>query len=116
MSATTAADLDGAWIVQKASGAGLEKAAGLRFDFDGGTLYGSSPCRSFTTTFGPGLENLMLSPFEIGGGLCDEATMITEREFLQQVGLVNRMEVSGDGELVMYNFEQPLLWARRLEE
>lgn len=116
MSATTAADLDGAWIVQKVSGSDPQRVAGLRFDFDGGTLYGSGPCRSFTTRFGPGLETVMLSPFEIGGGLCDEETMIAEREFLQQMGLVNRMEVTGEGELVMYNFETPLLWARRLQE
>jgi hypothetical protein len=40
--------------------------------------------------------------------------MIAEREFLQQLGLVNRMELAEDGQLVMYNFDEPLLWAVRL--
>ena len=56
----------------------------------------------------------MFTPFDIGGGLCDEQTMIAEREFLQQLGLVNRMELAEDGQLVMYNFDEPLLWAVRL--
>lgn len=114
MVTTTAADLDGAWIVQKVKDVDLDPSENLRFDFEDGTLYGSSPCRSFTTTFGPDLENFMFSPFQIGGGLCDEATMITEREFMQQISLTNRLEVTGDGKLVMYNFDQPLLWATRL--
>ena len=67
-----------------------------------------------TKTEGPDLQNLMFTPFDIGGGLCDEQTMIAEREFLQQLGLVNRMELAEDGQLVMYNFDEPLLWAVRL--
>ncbi|WP_211236075.1 META domain-containing protein [Leisingera aquimarina] len=114
MASTSAESFDGAWIVQEVQDVDLAQFEELRFDFDGGTLYGSSPCRSFTTTFGPDMQNIMFSPFEIGGGLCDEATMIAEREFLQQVGLVNRMVLTGDGQLVMYNFEKPLLWAKRL--
>ncbi|WP_291730414.1 META domain-containing protein [Leisingera sp. F5] len=114
MASTSAESFDGAWIVQKVQDVDLTQFEELRFDFDGGTLYGSSPCRSFTTTFGPDLRNIMFSPFEIGGGLCDETAMIAERDFLQQVGLVNRMELTGDGQLVMYNFEKPLLWAKRL--
>ena len=51
---------------------------------------------------------------DIGGGLCDDQTMIAEREFLQQLGLVNRIELAEDGQLVMYNFDEPLLWAVRL--
>ncbi|OBY26493.1 META domain-containing protein [Leisingera sp. JC1] len=114
MASTTAADLDGAWIVQKVKDVDLEAFDDLRFDFDAGTLYGSSPCRSFTTTFGPDLHNLMFSPVQTGGGLCDEETMIIERDFMQQISLVNRMEVDKEGQLVMYNFDQPLLWANRL--
>ncbi|AHD03205.1 META domain-containing protein [Leisingera methylohalidivorans] len=116
MASTTAASFDGAWIVEKVQDVDLAQFEDLRFDFDGGTLYGSSPCRSFTTTFGPGMETIMFSPLQIGGGLCDEATMIAERDFLQQIGLVNRMELTGGGQLVMYNFDTPLLWAKRLEE
>lgn len=114
MASTTAADLDGAWVIQKVKDVDLEPFDELRFDFDAGTLYGSSPCRSFTTTFGPDLLNLMFSPVQTGGGLCDEETMIIERDFMQQIGLVNRMEVDEEGQLVMYNFDQPLLWAKRL--
>ncbi|NSY37473.1 META domain-containing protein [Leisingera sp. ANG59] len=114
MPATNSTVLNGAWIVQKVKNVDLEPFDDLRFDFDGGTLYGSSPCRSFTTTFGPDLDNLMFSPFQTGGGLCDEETMVIERDFMQQIGLVNRMEVDGEGQLVMYNFDQPILWAKRL--
>ncbi|MBY6140130.1 META domain-containing protein [Leisingera daeponensis] len=114
MASNTAADLDGAWIVQKVKDIDLTPFEDLRFDFDDGTLYGSSPCRSFTTTFGPDIENLMLSPLQFGGGLCDEDTMISERNFFQQISLVNRMEITESGVLVMYNFEQPLLWAKKL--
>lgn len=116
MATTTAADLDGAWIIQKVKDVDLTPFEGLRFDFDGGTLYGSSPCRSFTTTYGQDLKNLMFSPLQIGGGLCDEEAMYVERDFLQQISLVNRMEVTGNGELVMYNFEQPLLWAKKMTD
>jgi len=107
---------DGAWIVQKVTGVDLTAFDSLRFDFDAGTLYGSAPCRSFKTTFGPDTQNLMFSPFEIGGGLCDEQTMITERDFFQQIGFVNHLEIGDDGRLVMYNFDQPVLWAKRLAE
>ncbi|WP_264214213.1 META domain-containing protein [Leisingera thetidis] len=116
MASTTAESFDGAWIVQKVKDVDLEKFEDLRFDFADGTLYGSSPCRSFTTNFGPDTQNLMFTPFEIGGGLCDEETMIAERDFMQQLGLVNRMELQDDGLLVMYNFDQPLLWAEPLAE
>ncbi|KIC08963.1 hypothetical protein RA19_16800 [Leisingera sp. ANG-M1] len=115
MAALTAENFDGAWIVQEVKDIDLQPFGELRFDFDNGTLYGSGPCRSFTTTFGPDVENLMFSPFDIGGGLCDEETMIVEREFLQQIGLVNRMDIGADGQLVMYNFDQPLLRAKRLD-
>ncbi|OED49530.1 META domain-containing protein [Leisingera sp. S232] len=114
MASTTVADLEGAWLVHKVTNVDLTPFEDLRFDFDGNTLYGSSPCRSFTTTFGPDLQNLMFAPFEIGGGLCDENSMIIERDFMQQISMANRMEVAADGQLVMYNFEKPLLWAKPL--
>ncbi|NVK12826.1 MAG: META domain-containing protein [Rhodobacteraceae bacterium] len=116
MPATTATDLNGPWIVKKIKGIDLEPFGDLRFDFDAGTLYGSSPCRSFTTTFGADLQNLMFSPVQMGGGLCDEEAMIIERDFMQQISLVNRMEMDEEGRLVMYNFDQPLLWAKRLAD
>ena len=114
MVSPTAESFDGAWIVQRVKDIDIAGFDEMRFDFAEGTLYGSSPCRSFTTTYGPDLQNLMFTPFDIGGGLWDEQTMIAEREFLQQLGLVNRMELAEDGQLVMYNFDEPLLWAVRL--
>jgi heat shock protein HslJ len=107
-------NFDGAWSVQKVQDVDLHGFAELRFDFVAGTLYGSSPCRSFTTTFGPDPSSIMFTPFDIGGGLCDEETMIAERDFFQQLALVNRLALQEDGQLVMYSFDQPLLWAKRL--
>ena len=78
--------------------------------------YGSGPCRSFKTTFGPDVQNLLFSPFEIGGGLCDEQTMITERDFLQQIESVDRLDIDADERLVMYASDEPVLWAKRLTE
>lgn len=105
---------DGAWIVQKVTDVDLTGIDALRFDFDAGTLYGSAPCRSFETTFGPDVKNLMFTPFQIGGGMCDEQTMITERKFLQRIEHVNRLEIDADGQLVMYASDEPMLWAKRL--
>lgn len=115
MASITVESFDGAWIVQKVKDVDLHGFGDLRFDFVAGTLYGSSPCRSFTTTFGPDASSMMFSPFDIGGGLCDEETMIAERDFLQQLALVNRLALEGEGQLVMYNFNQPLLWAKRMD-
>eukprot|EP00919_Chromeraceae_sp_WS-2016_P081917 GHVR01193377.1.p1 GENE.GHVR01193377.1~~GHVR01193377.1.p1 ORF type:complete len:158 (-),score=26.27 GHVR01193377.1:55-528(-) len=115
MASITVESFDGAWLVQKVKDVNLQGFGDLRFDFVAGTLYGSSPCRSFTTTFGPDASSIMFSPFDIGGGLCDEQTMIAERDFLQQLALVNRLALEGDGQLVMYNFDQPLLWAKQLD-
>ena len=114
MASITAESFDGAWIIQKVKDVDVQGFGDLRFDFAAGTLYGSSPCRSFTTTFGPDASSIMFTPFEIGGGLCDEETMIAERDFLQQLALVNRLALEEDGTLVMYNFDRPLLWAKRL--
>lgn len=107
---------DGAWIVQKVAEVDLTGFDALRFDFDAGTLYGTGPCRSFKTTFGPDAHNLLFSPFEIGGGLCDEQTMITERNFLQQIEFVDRLEIDADKGLVMYASDKPVLWAKRLPD
>ena len=107
---------DGAWIVQKTADIDLTGFDDMRFDFVAGTLYGSGPCRSFETAFGPDTQNLMFSPFEVGGGMCDEQIMITEREFFQQIRIVNRLEIDGDDCLVMYNFDRPLIWLKRLVE
>jgi hypothetical protein len=56
----------------------------------------------------------MFTPFQIGGGMCDEQTMITERKFLQRIEHVNRLEIDADGQLVMYASDEPMLWAKRL--
>lgn len=114
MASTTTENFDGAWIIQKVKDVDIQGFADLRFDFAAGTLYGSSPCRSFTTTFGPDASHIMFTPFEIGGGLCDEETMIAERDFLQQLALVNRLALEEDGQLIMYNFDRALFWAKRL--
>ncbi|WIY23948.1 META domain-containing protein [Parasedimentitalea psychrophila] len=116
MTLPTVETFDGAWIVEKVTGVDLTGFDALRFDFDAGTLYGSAPCRSFKTSFGPDVQNLMFAPLQIGGGLCDEQTMITERKFLQRIGLVNRLEIDADNQLVMYASDEPMLWATRLTE
>jgi heat shock protein HslJ len=105
---------DGAWAIQKAKDIDLTQFDSLRFDFDAGTLYGSGPCRGFKTTFGPDTQNLMFSPLEIGGGMCDEQTMIIERDFFKQISIVTRLEIDSDGQLIMSNFDTPLLWAKRI--
>ncbi|MCF6232241.1 MAG: META domain-containing protein [Rhodobacteraceae bacterium] len=114
MTLSSVETFDGAWIVQKATDIDLTGFDNMRFDFVAGTLYGSGPCRSFETAFGPDTQNLMFSPFEIGGGMCDEQIMITERDFFEQIKMVNRLEIDSDERLVMYNFDQPLVWLRRL--
>jgi heat shock protein HslJ len=116
MTSSSVETFDGAWIVQKATDVDLTGFDNMRFDFVAGTLYGSGPCRGFETAFGPDTQNLMFSPFEVGGGMCDEQIMITERDFFQQIRMVNRLEIDGDGQLVMYNFDRPLVWLKRLVE
>jgi heat shock protein HslJ len=114
MTSSPVETFDGAWAIQKAKDIDLTQFDSLRFDFDAGTLYGSGPCRSFKTSFGPDTQNLMFSPLEIGGGMCDEQTMIIERDFFKQISIVNRLEIDSDGQLIMSNFDTPLLWAKRI--
>ncbi len=106
----------GAWIVHKSADIDLTGFDDMRFDFVAGTVYGSGPCRSFETAFGPDTQNLMFSPFHVGGGMCDEQTMITESDFFEQMSNVNRLAIDGDDCLVMYNFDRPLIWLKRLVE
>jgi len=116
MTSSSVETFDGAWIVQKATDVDLAGFDSMRFDFVAGTLYGSGPCRSFKTEFGPDTQNLMFSPFNVGGGMCDEQIMITERDFFQQIRIVNRLEIDGSDCLIMYNFDRPLVWLKRLVE
>jgi len=116
MTSLSVGTFDGAWIVEKAAEVDLTGFDDLRFEFDSGTLYGSGPCRSFKTTFGPDVQNLLFSPFDLGGGTCDEQTMITERDFFQQIEFVDRLDIDADNRLVMYASGEPVLWAKRLVE
>lgn len=116
MTSPSVETFDGAWIVQKAADIDLTGFDSMRFDFVAGTLYGMGPCRSFKTVFGPDTQSMMFEPFEIGGGLCDEQTMIIERDFFQMIEFVTRLDIGDDGRLVMYDTDKPLLWAKRLEQ
>ena len=116
MTTSSVETFDGAWIVQSVKDIDLTGLKEMRFDFVAGTLHGLSPCRSFKTTFGPDPQNMMFTLFDLGGGFCDEERMLMEREFFDQIEVVDRMEIDGDGCLVMYKSAKVILRAKRLAE
>lgn len=109
----TATEIEGIWTVVSAHGVDLSGYPGLTFQFDKGTLYGNSPCRSFNSDYRVEGDKVRITRPEVFGALCSETVMDAEEAFLRLLRDTEWAEIDASGDLVMISFGDEMMRAKR---
>ncbi|MEP2718921.1 META domain-containing protein [Pseudophaeobacter sp.] len=107
-----ATDISGDWIISEARGMDLSNYGDLKLHFDGGKLYGKSPCRSFNAEYRLDGQHLTILRPDVFGGLCDEEKMDAESKFFSLLSVVEDASIDEAGQLVFKGFGQEVLRAK----
>ena len=105
--------IDGVWIVSMAKGIDLSGYGDLKFQFDGGKLYGNSPCRSFNAEYRFTDGRLQILRPDVFGSMCSEAAMDAESLFLRLLDETDQAQIDENGLLVLLGFGEVTMQARR---
>lgn len=104
-------EVEGVWVISTAQGMDLSEYDGLVFQFDNGTLYGNSPCRSFNAEYRFDSPRLTILRPDVFGGMCDEQRMDAESAFLRLLNQVDGARVDDTGVLVLESFGDAVMRA-----
>ena len=107
--------LQGEWIVTEIENVTLFARPNPELSFEGKTLRGSGPCRTFVAGATQNEGRISIAGFTNDGAICDEATMEDQRTFETALMYADRIEADGDNGVVLYQGDTFKIRARRPE-
>jgi len=101
------------WVVELIDGGIVDRSrASLVFDADGG-LSGSASCNGFTATYTLSGEGLQIGAATTTRMACVDALQEQEQRFLEILQQVQRFDIDESGALVLIDFNDRRITARR---
>ena len=115
MTETSAAALQGKWIVTFARDVDISAGQTVTLEFnDNGTFFGEAPCHSFSGPVQIDGDTLMIPQPELYGDICeDDAVMKADQAYLHLIGRLSRFEIADDVALTLFFGEEPAIRAQR---
>jgi heat shock protein HslJ len=110
----SAADLEGAWLLEDLGGRGVVDMVRTTLEFTAdGRVSGSGGCNRFTGSYTLDGDTLGVGPLASTKMMCPEAVMAQEDGFFQALGDVDQVAVSGSFLVIHFEgSEQPLKFTR----